>query len=248
MPKLIEMSGQRYGRLTVLYRDGGRGEAVAWVCQCDCGNIVTRAGDKIRKGETRSCGCLVTDTLAARAGSNHPLYRHGHAARDGTPEYHSWRSMRIRCSDPAHRYYRHYGGRGITVCERWANSFEAFLADMGCRPSPKHTLDRIDNDGDYEPGNCRWATQSTQVRNSRHRRESKTGVMGVRRVRWKNDDGTVKYGRYKAVIKKGKTTHSLDTFATLEEAQDAYALARAKLFPSLKIGPLRLRPVSKPEG
>lgn len=94
--------------------------------------------------------------------------RHGNARREGrTPEYVAWQSMKSRCGNPQAQNYRHYGGRGIEVCQRWQESFEAFLADMGERPSPKHSLDRIDNDGNYEPGNCRWATQKTQLTNRR---------------------------------------------------------------------------------
>lgn len=99
------------------------------------------------------------------SGDLNPSYRHGHTSGKFSPTYHSWACMIQRCTNPKRTYYQHYGGKGVKVCERWLQ-FENFLADMGERPSKKHSLDRIDNDGDYEPGNCRWADANTQARNS----------------------------------------------------------------------------------
>lgn len=114
------------------------------------------------RGDTRCCGCK---TLAFRSDS---MVQHGHSTRDGTsPEYNSWSSMRERCTNSKLPGFADYGGRGITVCDRWRHDFAAFLADMGPRPAGT-TIDRINNDGNYEPGNCRWATQLQQARNSRH--------------------------------------------------------------------------------
>jgi len=109
----------------------------------------------LSSGHTTHCGCKEE-------------HKHGDATGGRvTPEYISWRAMLRRCSDPKHERFKHYGGRGIKVCERWRESYVAFLADMGRRPSPKHSIDRIDGDGDYEPSNCRWATRSEQERNKK---------------------------------------------------------------------------------
>jgi hypothetical protein len=158
--RLIDLTGQRLGKLLVLHRTASfryRDKLIpAWLCRCDCGREAVIRGaslrpSKGRKTGTQSCGCLHV---------KHGMY--------GTPEYSAWQSMRGRCENPKMGNYYLYGGRGISVCERWSASFEAFLKDMGLRPSPDHSLDRYpNNDGNYEPGNCRWATRKQQQRNRR---------------------------------------------------------------------------------
>lgn len=161
----------RFGRLTVVgegepkqYRDKRHRRAIA---RCDCGTEKLVAFTELLKGTTASCGCLKNEMCAdlGRASKTHGEGGLGHR----TAEYKIWVSMKARCNNPRHIYFNNYGGRGIKVCERWQASFENFLADIGRRPSAELSLDRIDNDRGYEPGNVRWADRATQARNSRRR-------------------------------------------------------------------------------
>jgi hypothetical protein len=137
-----------------------------WWCHCDCGVESIATGSNMTAGFTNSCGCLSRKTSAELAHVR--FFRHGHSSRIScTPEYRSWAALRARCKYLKVNSYDRYGGRGITVCKPW-EKFENFLADMGPKPSPKHSIDRFpDNDGNYEPDNCRWATGGEQRRNQR---------------------------------------------------------------------------------
>jgi hypothetical protein len=177
MPRLIDLTGQRFGRLLVVRRAPSRPThtgRVTWLCDCDCGRTATVRGTNMRAGITRSCGCLRVDVAREQelthgeAGVRRP----GNSRHKRSREYSSWCAMRARCYIPSASHFEHYGGRGITVCDRWRNSYEAFLADMGRCP-PGHSLDRVDVNGRYEPGNVRWADVTQQNNNARsnHRLE-----------------------------------------------------------------------------
>lgn len=191
-----DITEKRFGRLVVIKRASNDpyGNAV-WNCLCDCGCETKAVGNNLRNGNTKSCGCLREDVLT----------KHGLSE---TPEYYIWRGMRDRCMNPNLAAYKNYGGRGITVCKRWNESFEHFIADMGDRPSNKHSIDRIDNDGNYKPENCRWATRTEQNRNKRLRTSNTSGISGV----WLSN------GKYQAYIgTNGKIIH-LGTFKDFFEA------------------------------
>ncbi len=151
-----DLSGKRFNRLLVVSYEGQIGGSAGWRVRCDCGTEKVVKRKNLLSGKQQSCGCLL--------GEQHPMMTHG---MYGTPEYRAWNAMKGRCHNPKNKRYPYYGGRGISVCAEWASSFESFFRDMGFRPSTKHSLDRIDTDGNYEPENCRWADKLTQGRNKR---------------------------------------------------------------------------------
>lgn len=155
MSKIVDSTGQRFGRLLVVKRAGSNRDGhVMWYCRCDCGKAVTVTGVAIRGGHTVSCGCVRLEKTVARSRT------HGKAF---TRVYGIWNGIVQRCTNARRRGYARYGGRGIVVCERW-RIFENFYGDMG-DPPPGASIDRIDANGHYEPGNCRWATRADQNRN-----------------------------------------------------------------------------------
>ena len=163
------------GRLTVMSFAGrGHHNSFLWLCICECGNKTTVAGHLLRRGQVKSCGCLKADTGRAtlekfRASGGHSNLQHGDArAGAETPEWRTWHSIKRRCNKKFAKQYPDYAGRGIKMCKRWESSYEKFLADVGRRPGPEYSLDRINNDGDYKPNNVRWATRKEQARNRRN--------------------------------------------------------------------------------
>ncbi len=177
MSRAIPMLGRIFGRLSVVATaPRNRFNQIQWTCNCQCGTqgIVVN-GVQLRDGKSQSCGCLSTERIARLN------LRHGKAS-GGTisPELTAWYNMMGRCSDPADKAYKRYGGRGIRVCSRWLN-VDNFLVDMGPRPSVRHSVDRIDPNGDYEPSNCRWATPKVQQNNRTNNR----------RILWQGQEKTL---------------------------------------------------------
>ncbi len=166
------MKGMKFGRLTVIRRAGFQNRGACWLCRCTCGRIKKIHGDHLRRGYTRSCGCLAKERASQRA--KRQFTKHGHVSRNiASPEYYSWKAMIQRCTNSSSPNFERYGGRGITVCKRW-RKFKNFLTDMGKRPAGK-TLDRKNVNGNYKPSNCKWATKSEQQFNRRKRNEFCSG-------------------------------------------------------------------------
>lgn len=200
VPKLH--AGQRYGRLVVILPWGYKSLVRAYLCKCDCGKITQVRGDSLQKGDTKSCGCLRVELITKHGQA-------GHAGKRST-QYIIYHGLIRRCTDKKCRAYKKYGGRGIKVCDRWLDSFENFYADMGGRPSKKHSIDRIDNNGNYCKENCRWATRGEQQRNTQ------------RNINITHDGKTMCLTDWCIELKmsKGALTHRIKKWGSLSKALD----------------------------
>lgn len=166
--KLVQINvGDRYGFLTIVKeiepKYDKRNKIVRiFTCNCDCGRSIDVRLYSLRQGKTKSCGCY-----ALKVQKENIIKRNTTHNLSKTSIYNTWRSMKHRCTNSNNKYYSYYGGRGIKVCDRWLNSFQNFYEDMGPKPTPLHSIDRINVNGNYEPSNCRWATPSEQQKNKR---------------------------------------------------------------------------------
>jgi hypothetical protein len=196
MPKVKDMSGQRFGRLVAISPADrplmAADSCKRWLCECDCGHRKLISGARLRAGRIESCGCL---------------YRSKNHGMSGLREYRIWRGMLHRCNSPSNIGYHNYGGRGISVCERWME-FSNFHADMGSPPTSKHTLDRINGDGNYEPNNCRWADRATQSRNGRRARTISANGRAMCIKDWSDTLG-VNYQTMRTWLRRGRTIEQI---------------------------------------
>jgi hypothetical protein len=212
--KIINI-GDIYGYFTVLKTsidENNKNGHLFFLVKCKCGNITTERKCTVISGRKKSCGCLKTELIIKRS-KKHGMHK--------TPEYNSWCGMRSRCNNKKHPHYHDYGGRGIEVCKRW-NKFENFYVDMGSKPSIKHSLDRIDNNGNYEPSNTRWATSLEQANNTRINRyityKGETKTLS----QWANYYN-INYGTLKRRIKLGWPIEEALTRDIGDKYHDKYA-------------------------
>jgi hypothetical protein len=170
MSKKLKMIGQRFDRLIVVAIAGrNKWNKLLWWCECDCGEYLIVVGDNLKNRDTKSCGCLKREL----AGKH--VFKHG---QSNTKIYKVWANIINRCHNYSHIGFNDYGGRGITICKRWLK-FENFIADMGPKPTPKHAINRINNNANYEPNNCEWILPKINNRNKRKYKNNTTGCNGV---------------------------------------------------------------------
>lgn len=223
MSQIHDHAGKKFGRLTVTKFAGlNKHKKATWHCDCDCGTSVVLAARDFVSGRTQSCGCLHNELLGKA--------RHIHGQSDRTPEYNVWKGMRQRCRNPNSEYYDRYGKRGIQVCKRW-DAFENFLQDMGERPGPEYTIERTDNDGHYEPDNCRWATREEQGNNT-SRNVAMTHNGRTQSLRdWATETGINRAAIRQRILRRGWTVERALTTPIKENIKKAGDQPRPKFNP-----------------
>ena len=190
--KIKDKSLEKFGRLQPVELVKENGKRTRWKCKCDCGNEVVVLADSLGKN-SNSCGCLRKELVSARR-TKHGLSR--------SRTYRIWWAMKLRCHYPSSRHYYQYGLRGIKVCNSWFGSFQAFLDDMKECPSDKHSIDRIDNNGDYEPTNCRWATITEQAQNTRTNHRVTWNGQTKCIIQWERDLGFPKACLQQRIVRR----------------------------------------------
>jgi len=205
-----DLTGQTFNRLTVIRRvENGKNRYARWECKCFCGNIVVVKSIHLWSNHTKSCGCLKQEAIGIRS-TTHGMYK--------TPEYKSWVHMIDRCNNQKNDSFKYYGGRGITVCKEWENSFAIFFSHIGKRPSIKYSIERINNNKGYFPGNCKWATAKKQSNNRSNNKHITLHGWTLNISAWSRFTGisiSTIFGRFergwppaKAIFKK--VTHTLN--------------------------------------
>jgi len=214
MSRCKDLTGHRFGLLTVIERaENTSAGRTRWLCRCNCGGVKVAAAADLGKGSTRSCGCLA-DAVRRKAGQKQC---HGYSRSSMPGEYKSWENMLARCYTPSHKSYPRYGGRGIEVCQRWRDSFRAFADDMGPRPAGC-SIERIDADVGYTPGNCRWATRTEQANNRENNRVLEFQGETLTVAQWALRLG-IPQQRIRSRLNRGWPAHKALSYASLPEGR-----------------------------
>jgi hypothetical protein len=210
--KLKNLVGQRFGRLTVIKRAPNTSRA-RWLCQCDCGNKKIVFGNCLIKKCTQSCGCLRSEITSKRS-IKHGFRSNQNKKHKINSEYNTWKHIKDRCTNPKNKYYKNYGGRGITVSISWRKSFENFYHDMGPKPKSSFTLERINNNKGYSKENCKWASRKEQCRNKRNNHH--LTIKGVTKclMEW-SEIFHIKYDKLRYLIKYHSDNHAIKKIGEL---------------------------------
>lgn len=213
MGKFINLQSKKFGFLTVIKRTIVKNNKIYWLCICKCGNESEHSGNDLRSGDSKSCGCYKKQI------HKDLNFKHG---MTNTNEFNIWKGILYRCINKNSKSYKNYGGRGITICDEWKNSFINFYDDLGPRPSKMHTIDRIDNNKGYYKDNCKWQIRSYQCINRRKFKKSKSKYLGVSFIK--------RSSKWVARIYKDNICYHLGTFTSELKAKNAYLEKRKELY------------------